>query len=140
MIATTVLNQYGFVLVIGVAIDTFIVRTCLVPAAVTAFTFQGCGIRITKSGLTFGSIKQLNPDQEAGMALYPHLNHEEDDGEEMSVWRLKDVDANWWPNLMPRVVLSEVGEDEALWAGYDSPHFYLRDMKGAENEVKSAKC
>ena len=74
------------------------------------------------------------------MALYPHLNHEEDDGEEMSVWRLKDVDANWWPNLMPRVVLSEIGEDEALWAGYDSPHFYLREMKNAQIEVKSAKC
>ena len=78
----------------------------------------------------------MTPEQESSMALSPHLNHELDDGEVKSIWRMKDVDANWWPCLMPRVILSEVGEDEALWAGYDSPHFYLRDMKKADGEGK----
>ena len=119
----------------GVAIDTFIVRTLLVPAAVTAFTLDGCGISLTDKGwLVFGSRKHLDVDGEDGLVLSPHLNQEPDNGFEQSPWRLKDVDANWWPSMMPRVILSEVGEDEALWAGYDSPHFYLREKQRANDE------
>ena len=32
---TFVLNQYGFILFIGVSIDTFVIRTVIVPAVVT---------------------------------------------------------------------------------------------------------
>ena len=38
---TTVLNQYGFVLFIGVVVDTFLVRPVLVPAAIAVAGVQG---------------------------------------------------------------------------------------------------
>ena len=127
---TTVLNQFGFVLFIGVAIDTFIVRTVLVPAAVTAFTLEGSIFKCVKKG------KETVADPEDGTAIAPYLNQEPDDNHIQSVWRYKDVDANWWPSMMPRVLLSPMGEHEALWAGYDCPLFYLRDMKGhSEYEI-----
>jgi len=41
---TTCLNQYGFILFIGVAIDTFIVRPVLVPAVVTLASHTGSDV------------------------------------------------------------------------------------------------
>jgi hypothetical protein len=125
--ATTVLNQFGFVLFIGVAIDTFVVRTVLVPAAVTAFTLPSFSFHLSSRGISFKSQSEV----ESG--YQPHMNPQPDDGTEMSVFRWRDVDANWWPSLMPRVVLSPLGEDEALWAGYDSPQDYLLDMKATHH-------
>ena len=142
---TTVLNQLGFVLFIGVSIDTFIVRTVLVPAAVTAFSLEGSSFKFTSKGISFADEKQVVTHLEDGTAVEPYLNQVPDDHEVKSTWRYKDADANWWPSMMPRVLLSPMGEHEALWAGYDCPHFYLRHMKGikecstdpstAENEI-----
>jgi MMPL family len=123
---TTVLNQFGFVLFIGVAIDTFIVRTVIVPAAVTAFSFSTCWSAV--SSLTMNSTD--GESKEDGVNHSPQLSAEPlGDGHEKSVWRGSDSHVNWWPYIVPRVVLSATGEEEALWAGYDNPSEYVKDFK-----------
>ena len=88
---------------------------------------------VTSKGVTFKS-KPL--ESEEGMSVKPYENKDPNDHEEPSMWRMKDVDANWWPSIMPRVLLSPLGEDEALYAGYDNPTFYLADMKTLEDADK----
>jgi len=68
---STVLNQYGFVLFLGVAIDTFAVRTVIVPIVVCLIS----------------------------------IHHK----------------ANWWPAVMPPVLLSPSEEDAAVLAGHWTP-------------------
>ena len=122
---TTVLNQFGFVLFIGVAIDTFIVRTVIVPAAVTAFSFSSCGS--AQNPCTVNATNVTGKEDDANRIT--QLNMEPfDDGREKSVWRSSDAHINWWPYTVPRVVLSPSGEEEALWAGYNDPSDFVKDM------------
>jgi hypothetical protein len=114
------------VLFIGVAIDTFIVRTVIVPAAVTAFSFSTCWSAV--SSLSASSTNVVS--KEDGVNQRPQLSKEPlDDGHEKSVWRGSDSHVNWWPYIVPRVVLSASGEEEALWAGYDDPSEYVTDLE-----------
>ena len=71
---STVLNQYGFSLFVGVVLDTFIVRTVVVPVIFTAFDIDKV-------------IKQFN----------------------------------WYPTIMPPVILSPDEEERQLFAGYWAP-------------------
>jgi hypothetical protein len=114
------------VLFIGVAIDTFIVRTVIVPAAVTAFSFSTCWSAV--SSLSASSTNVAS--KEDVLNQRPQLSKEPlDDGHEKSVWRGSDSHVNWWPYIVPRVVLSASGEEEALWAGYDDPSEYVTDLE-----------
>ena len=122
---TTVLNQFGFVLFIGVAIDTFIVRTIIVPAAVTAFSFSTCWPAV--KSLTVSATDVVSKEDDTNHR--PQLSKEPlDDGHEKSVWRGSDSHVNWWPYFVPRVILSPDGEEEALWAGYNDPSEYVKDL------------
>ena len=42
-----------------------------------------------------------------------------------SRWELKNVDPNWWPTLMPEVLLTIEEEDKAMLSGYEDPNEYL---------------
>lgn len=127
---TTVLNQFGFVLFIGVAIDTFIVRTVIVPAAVTAFSFSTCWSALNSFTVSTTDVVT----KEDGVNHRPQLSKEPlDDGHEKSVWRGSDSHVNWWPYIVPRVVLSASGEEEALWAGYNDPADYVKDLIESES-------
>jgi MMPL family len=119
---TTVLNQFGFVLFIGVAIDTFIVRTIIVPAAVTAFSLSLCRVPKVCS-------KTADTDMEDADKCPAYLNSKAiGDDHEKSVWRAGDADVNWWPYLVPKALLSLEGEEAALWAGYNNPADYVAEM------------
>ena len=56
-----------------------------------------------------------------------------------SRWELKNVDPNWWPTLMPEVLLTIEEEDKAMLSGYEDPKLYLLitsaagDLKEVEN-------
>lgn len=110
-------------LFIGVAIDTFIVRTIIVPAAVTAFSLSLC--RVPKV-----CIKTADTNIEDASQCPAHLNSKAiGDDHEKSVWRPSDADVNWWPYLVPKALLSLEGEEAALWAGYNNPADYIAEME-----------
>lgn len=56
------------------------------------------------------------------------------------MWKSQDIDVNWWPAMVSRVVLSPSGEDAALMAGYDNPSDYIKDRMADEgsDEIPSA--
>ena len=56
------------------------------------------------------------------------------------MWKSQDIDVNWWPAMVSRVVLSPSGEDAALMAGYDNPNDYIKDRMTDEesDEIPSA--
>lgn len=123
-------------LFIGVAIDTFIVRTFIVPAAVTAFSLSSCSL----SGAWSPFSKSGSDEPVDGKDKVAYLSSApSDDGEVKSMWRRKDADVNWWPAMVPRVVLSPSGEDAALLAGYDNPNDYIMDQL-AESEIDEVRA
>ena len=113
---TVVLNQYGFILFIGVAIDTFIIRTLIVPAV---FVLIDNSLR-TALHLFQGSSSPTAPGAAAAVA-----------GGTSSRWDLKtiSVNVNWWPTIMPDVLLTPEEEDEALLAGFSDPALFLESRK-----------
>ena len=114
---TVVLNQYGFILFIGVAIDTFIIRTIIVPAV---FVLLDDSLR-TVLLLCQGSSAPTAPGAAAAGA----------GGTPSSRWDIKVVSANvnWWPTIMPDVMLTPEEEEVALMAGYSSPALFLAARK-----------
>lgn len=88
---TIVLNQYGFALAVGVAIDTFYVRPILVPALMATLGSNGCSCFRSCCG--------------AGNAGSSETE--------------SSFDINWWPRKVPRVRLSPEAEREAAFAGID---------------------
>ncbi len=84
---STVLNQYGFSLFVGVMLDTFIVRTIVVPVIFSAFDIEE-------------HVKQFN----------------------------------WYPTVMPAVILTPEEEERQLFAGYWVPQVD-RNQDGKEGEA-----
>ena len=125
---TICLNQYGFILFIGVAIDTFIIRTVVVPAVFCMLDKSPMSLL----GMCQGTSSPTNPCAGAGAgagagALVPVPCGSGEEPDSRSRWDLKVVAANfnWWPTIMPSVVLSEADEKEALLAGYSDPRVFL---------------
>ncbi len=84
---STVLNQYGFSLFVGVMLDTFIVRSVVVPVIFTA--------------LDTNLINQFN----------------------------------WYPTVMPEVLLSPEEEEKQLFAGYWEPQVEKKEMVVTDEKV-----
>jgi MMPL family len=122
---TTVLNQYGFSLFIGVAIDTFVIRTLVVPALFSLFEKLGDVLKMRDC------LTRENPyDSKAETPYVYKPQHYE----LVDVKEVLYVQLNWFPARMPTVVLSALDEKQALELGYCDPHDYLLSLSSSISE------
>ena len=120
---TVVLNQCGFILFIGVAIDTFIIRTLVVPAVFVLLdkSLQALIMVMMCQGISPPTAALPDADAEASSPTLPVIDTVSD--AKSSRWDPKTIasNVNWWPTLMPAKVLSDQEEDEALLLGFSNP-------------------
>ena len=126
---TVVLNQYGFILFIGVAIDTFIIRTLVVPAVFVLLdqSLQALILVMMCQGIS-PPTAALPDTNDASSPALPISDAVDTTASKSSRWDSKVIatNINWWPTLMPTVMLSRPEEDEALLLGYSDPTDYLK--------------
>ena len=122
---TVVLNQYGFILFIGVAIDTFIIRTLVVPAVFVLLDQSLHAMIMVMLCQGVSPPTAALPDTEASSPALPVSDMVDT---KTSRWDPKTIasNVNWWPTLMPTTVLSRLEEEEALLLGYSDPADYLK--------------
>lgn len=137
--STVVLNQYGFILFIGVAIDTFLIRTIVVPAVFTVLSGSRAAFALVLPP------KLNNDDNPAALnELESNLNTGCSTRNKSSSilrrraqlvfssrWDIKHIETNWWPSIMPEQILTDDEEDDAMFKSFVSPVEYLQ-MKYSE--------
>ena len=129
--ATTVLNQYGFSLFIGVAIDTFIVRSFLVPSVRSIFERFDTDVLYV---LSIVGIKLPCLRDGRFVDAVDESRAVEATAEVRGALEVKTVSsANWWPGRMPPIRISTFEEEEvALRLGFLTPEDYILSKNGVE--------